>query len=175
MKRPKIFEALSAIFAGIAQPEQMKQQLTALDMALDEELPATDEFPQKKKTDEDEDKEKSKAASDAAISTAVAKATEGMVTREDAQKMANDAAQGVIATFKAREAVAPKVGVVNLDSAEAIYRFAMDKSDIDHKDIAADALPALWEAVQKAKPAIAQDAKPASNVRDLFPTHIRKG
>ncbi len=172
MKRPKIFAALSAIFDTIAKPEQ----LTALDAALDEELPAAeDEFPPKKKSDEEEDDKKSKAASDAAIATAVAAATAGMVTREDAQKMANDAAQGVIATFKAREAVAPKVGVVNLDTAEAVYRFALDKAGIDHKAITADALPALWEAMQKAAPAVAQDANPATTVRDLFPTHIRKG
>lgn len=171
MKRPKIFEALSAIFATIAKPEQ----LAALDMALDEELPAKDEFPPKKPDEDEDDKENAKAASDAAIAAAVTKATDGMVTRENAQKMANDAAQGVIATFKAREAVAAKVGVVNLDSAEAIYRFAMDQAKIDHKGIAADALPAMWEAIQKATPAVAQDAKPASNVRDLFPTHIRKG
>lgn len=172
MKRPKIFDALSAILSTLAKPEQ----LTALDAALDEELPeAKDEFPPKKKAGEEDKDEKDKGASDAAISAAVATATAGMVTREDAQKMANDAAQGVIATFKAREAVASKVGVVNLDTAEAVYRFALDKSGIDHKAIAADSLPALWEAMQKATPAIAQDTKPATNVRDLFPTHIRKG
>lgn len=170
MKRPKIFDALTAILKTIAQPEQ----LTALGAAMDEELPkAEDEFPPKKKADEDEPKKD--GASDAAIATAVAAATAGMVTREDAQKMANDAAQGVIATFKAREAVASKVGIVNLDTAEAVYRFALDKSGIDHKAIAADSLPALWEAMQKTAPAVALDAKPAANVRDLFPTHIRKG
>jgi hypothetical protein len=171
MKRPKIFEALSAIFGTLAKPEQ----LAALDCALDEELkPAEDEFPAKTK-DEEEDKAKKEGASDAAIAAAVTVATAGMVSREDAQKMANDAAQGVIETFKAREAVASKVGVVNLDSAEAVYRFALEKSGIDHKAIAADALPALWAAMQKAAPAISLDAKPATNVRDLFPTHIRKG
>ena len=173
MKRPKIFEALSAIFGTLAKPEQ----LAALDMAMDEELPqAKDEFPPKKKSDEDDDEGKAKAASDAAIAEAVTKATEGMVTREEAQKMASDAAQGVIATFKAREAVASKVGVVNLDTAEAVYRFALEKSGIDHKAIAADALPALWEAMQKATPAISLDAKPATNARDLLSlSHIRKG
>ena len=171
MKRPKILETLSAILGSLAKPEQ----LAALDSALDEELPGgADEFPPKK-DDEDEEKKKAKAASDAAIAEAVTKATEGMVTREEAQKMANDAAQSVIETFKAREAVASKVGVVNLDTAEAVYRFALEKSGIDHKAVAADALPALWEAMQKATPAISLDAKPATNVRDLFPTHIRKG
>lgn len=173
MKRPKIFSVLSDILSTLAKPEQ----LTALDAALDEELPkAEDEFPPKKKDDDEDEKKKKEGASDAAITTAVAAATAGMVTREDAQKMANDAAQGVIATFKAREAVAPKVGIVNLDTAEAVYRFALDKSGIDHKAIAADSLPALWEAMQKATPVIAQDKSTATtNVRDLFPTHIRKG
>lgn len=183
MKRPKIFAALSAIFDTIAKPEQ----LTALDAALDEELDpkAADEFPPKKDDDKDDDDKAAedkrathaKGAADADIAAAVAKATEGMVTREDAQKMANDAAQGVIATFKAREAVAPKVGVVNLDTAEAVYRFAMDKCGIEHKALAADALPATWEAIQKATTAVALDSKraDATNVHDLFPTHIRKG
>lgn len=183
MKRPKIFDALSQILSTLAKPEQ----LTALDAALDEELEpkAADEFPPKKDDDKDDDKAAedkrathAKGAADADIAAAAAKATEGMVTRDEAQKMANDAAQSVIATFKAREAVAPKVGVVNtLDRAEAIYRFAMDKCGIEHKDIPADALAATWAAIQKGAPAVAADsaAKGTSNVHDLFPTHIRKG
>lgn len=173
MKRPKIFEALSAIFGTLAKPEQ----LAALDMAMDEELKPVEV----KHCVDDSDEEKAKkeaaakAANDAAISAAVSKATEGMVTREEAQKMASDAAQAVIDTFKAREAVAPKVGIVNLDTAEAVFRFALEKSGIDHKGIAADALPALWEAMQKATPAVSLDTKATTNVRDLFPTHIRKG
>jgi hypothetical protein len=181
MKRPKIFAALSAIFDTIAKPDQ----LAALDMALDEELDpsAEDALMLKKKKDDEEKaaadaraKHAMGAAGDEAIAAAVTKATEGMVTRDEAQRMATDAANGVIATFRAREAVAPKVGVVNLDTAEAVYRHAMDKCGIDHKALAADSLPATWEAIQKAAPAIAQDKRPdLATVRDLQPSHIRKG
>lgn len=187
MKRPKIFDAISAIFRTIANPDQLKAldaELPKLGAALDEELDqaAEDEAMKKKREDEEKaaaDKRATHAmgAADAEIAAAVAKATEGMVTREEAQKMANDAAQGVIATFKAREAVAQKVGVVNLDTAEAVYRFAMDKCGIEHKDLAADSLAATWAAIQKGTPSAAADsaAKGTTNVHDLFPTHIRKG
>lgn len=125
----------------------------------------------------------------ARIATAVAEATaaatikarEGYLLATDAASVATDAAlaaskaAGVAeatALFDARAAVAPKVGVVaNINTAEGVYRFALDHLKVDHKDIPASALAALYKGVASATPAIAADTStvPSSNVHDLFP------
>jgi len=123
------------------------------------------------------------AAVKVACDAAVAKAVEGMVAKADADKLAADAATAaradVHALYAAREAVASKVGVVALDSAEAVYRFALDKVGVAHKDVAAPALASLYDASIKSAPApvIAQDAAPPLNIIDLFPglSLIRRG
>lgn len=97
----------------------------------------------------------------------------------DAIKVAVDSAVASIhALYAAREAVAPKVGVTALDSAEATYRFALGKSGATHEGVSADALPALWEATVKvSKPA--QDAAIVEqfDMSKVFPgsSYIRKG
>jgi hypothetical protein len=100
------------------------------------------------------------AAVQLAIDAAVAMARQekaGWIKPEDAKKMAADAAADVHALYAAREAVAADVGdVVTLDSAEAVYRFALDKRGIPHKEVPAAALAALYAGV-KAAP-LASDA-----------------
>jgi hypothetical protein len=122
-----------------------------------------------------------KPAQDAAIAAAVAEATKDMIPRAEATKLAADAAAAAradaLALVTAREAVAPKVGIVTLDSAEAVYRFALDAAKIPHKDVPASALPALYAAT--ANLTIATDAAPPArvDVRDIFPglSLIRRG
>ncbi len=80
------------------------------------------------------------------------------------------------ALHAARAAVASKVGACALDSAEAVYRFALDKVGVAHKDIPATALSALYEASTKAVTSDAATAKPFS-ITELIPglSLIRKG
>lgn len=58
------------------------------------------------------------------------------------------------AVIQAREAVRPIVGVVSLamDSADSIYKFALEKAGIDPKDIHPSAYPALLELAKKGRP-----------------------
>jgi hypothetical protein len=121
-----------------------------------------------------------KAASDAeiqlAVDAAIASARTGYVLATDAATQATAAADAaradVHALYAARAAVEDKVGVVALDSAEAVYRFALDHAKVDHKDVAASALPALYAATVKAAAApVAADAALAAKppkVTELF-------
>ncbi len=119
----------------------------------------------------------------AAVDAALATARDGYVSKADADKLAADSAAAgradALALVAAREAVAPRVGVVALDSAEAVYRFALDHAKISHADVPAVALPALYASVA-GLPAAADSAisAPAAvDVRELFTglSFTRKG
>lgn len=125
------------------------------------------------------------ATVNAKVAAAVATARDGYVLATDAAadtnaKVAAARAEGVAearALFEARALVAPKVGdVVNIDTAEGVLRFALDHLKVDHKDIPAAALTALYKGVVSSAPVapVALDSKPA-NVTELFPvSHIRR-
>lgn len=54
----------------------------------------------------------------------------------------------------AKHAVRPVVGdVLGMDSAESVYRFALDHMKVENKAIAADGLPAVFAAIQASKTA----------------------
>lgn len=98
-------------------------------------------------------KDKPGFANDAELALAVDAAitAKGYVSKEDAQKMANDAAlaattaavASVNALVEARELVKPLVGVVAMDSAEAVYRFALEQEKVALDGVHASAFPAL--------------------------------
>lgn len=168
LKFPRIVAALQAAFG--LKPEHA----LAVDSALIAELPAPVE-PVVEKTAE-------QIAAEAAEAKAQSEAVEKAAS--DALKSAVDAAvadteKRIHALYAAREAVAPKVGATSLDSAEATYRFALEKSGAPHTGVAADALPALWEATLKVSKA-AEDSLPIVGDLDMhaiFPgtSYIRKG
>ncbi len=128
------------------------------------------------------------AANDAAVQIAVDAALEterkekaGWVSPADAAKLATDAAgaasAAVHALYAARAAVEDTAGVVALDSAEGVYRFALDKLKVPHADVPATTLAALYDGVknvpvQDAAPPVAATAAP---INTLFSTgHIRR-
>jgi uncharacterized protein len=123
-----------------------------------------------------------KAAIDAAKAEALV-AQDAAVTVARAEGFA-EGTRTTHALYVARETVAPKVGVIALDSAEApttveaVYRFALSQMKVDHANIAADALPALFAGLVAATPAM--DAAPVvktADVLDLIPAlrNIRRG
>lgn len=79
------------------------------------------------------------------------------VTREDAAKLATDSADAAVArvqaTATAVREVAPLVGpiTVAMDSAEAVYRFALDHVKVAHKDVPASALSHIVAAEIRAR------------------------
>lgn len=94
------------------------------------------------------------------------------VTKTDADKMAKDAADAAVArvtaTEQAKRDVAPLVGqiVVAMDSAEAVYRFALDQKKVDHKGVHPTALSAIVAAEIRARSAPA-----ARTASDAAPSH----
>jgi len=108
------------------------------------------------------DEEDKKAAMDAAIKLAT----------DNAVKAATANAQAI---RKAEREVQPLVGeIAAMDSAEAVYRFALDSAGIDNKDVHPSALPALIKmAVQNKSavaPRLAADSAAADDFRKRFPT-----
>lgn len=75
--------------------------------------------------------------------------TGGYITQADAEKLANDAASAAVARATglnaARKSVEPLVGVVgdSLDSADAVYRFALEKEGVALDGVHTSAYPAL--------------------------------
>jgi len=93
-----------------------------------------------------------------------------IVTRAEAERMASDAATSAVARVTAidtaRRDVAPLVGqiVVAMDSAEAVYRFALDTVKVSHKDVPAAALAHIVAAEVRARKASAAPANDAVSV-----------
>lgn len=127
------------------------------------EKKAADEEKDKKGADDEEDDKDDKKANDAAIRLA-----------------ADNARASALNEFKAireaEKAVQPLVGeVAAMDSAEAVYRFALDAAGVDHKDVHASALPALVKLAAQSKtttaaPRVAMDAAASDDFRKRFPT-----
>lgn len=164
LKFPRIIAALQTALG--LKPEQA----LAVDSALVAELPEAP-APVVEKTAE-------QLAAEATEKTAADEAEKK--ARENEVKAAVDAAVAAThALYAAREAVAEKVGVTSLDSAEATYRFALEKTGASHAGVAADALPALWQATVKVPEGSAKDSAfdlPELDINKLFSvSHIRKG
>lgn len=85
------------------------------------------------------------------------------ISRADAQKLATDAANAAIAArdalHAARKEVEPHVGVVALDSAEAVYGFALKQLGVTIEGVHASAYPALLKlATDKKAAPVADDS-----------------
>lgn len=91
----------------------------------------------------------------------------GYVTKEDAAKLAKDSADAAVArvtaTATAVREVSPLVGpiTVAMDSAEAVYRFALDQVKVAHKDVPASALAHIVSAEIRARKGAAAPAMDA--------------
>jgi len=183
-QKPKLRMALDAALTGkLAKDASLDEVVSMLDKldditdetAADEDADETEEEKAermaKAKAAGDEDgpemKPETKAAMDAAIASSVAKA---IATTEKAvvARMTN--------LRDAERVVRPYVGeiAVAMDSAEAVYRFALDKVGVDHKELHPSALKPVLLAQpvpgsQKPKTTVAMDAAGAKALADRFP------
>ena len=102
-----------------------------------------------------EEKDKGGAVKGNDIKTAVDEAIKagGFVSEATARQMANDAVAAVQATEQAKRDVAPITGPITaaMDSAEAVYRFALDQAKVAHKGVHASALSAIVAAEIRAR------------------------
>lgn len=109
--------------------------------------------------------EVTKGAMDAAISKAVAESTVKVKAEMEA-------------LHAARKDVAPIVGEVALDSAEAVYKFALDQVGVDVEGVHPSAYRAMvkMHQAEKAKPAaLGMDAAAAKKTAEQFPNLSRFG
>lgn len=109
--------------------------------------------------------EVTKGAMDAAIAAAVSAATVKVKAEMEA-------------LHAARKEVSPIVGEVALDSAEAVYKFALDQAGVDVEGVHPSAYRAMvkMHQAEKAKPAaIGMDAAAAKKTAEQFPNLSRFG
>ncbi|MCH7381616.1 MULTISPECIES: DUF2213 domain-containing protein [Acinetobacter] len=133
----------------------------------DEGDPDAEEGKKKPAEDEDEDDKPTKAAMDAAIKVAEDRATVNATKR-------------IEALFQAREDVKPLVGQVALDSAESVYKFALDQKGIDTKGVHPSAYRSMVQMLKNSpepKAKTAMDAQSVSTVHAKFPnlSRIKQG
>lgn len=143
-------EALAKALAAIQPLAVDEDKIDDDDMGEDEDEDDCDPKP-KQAEDEDEDDDKDdKPAMDAA-------AVKKLIADAEARGAARVAAIEV-----AKRDVAPLVGeVIGLDSAEAVYKFALDQSGVDTKGVHASAFKAMVGVLTAAKDKLAVDSKPS--------------
>lgn len=152
MKYPKLIEALKPYLMADADALALDAMLASIGPEDEDEDDPENPGKRRKKINPGKG-EPTKAggalATDEAIQLALdtrVKAGE-YVSKADATKMANDAAAEAVKRVNnlnaARKAVEPLVGVVTMDSAEEVYRFALGKEGVALDGVDASAFPAL--------------------------------
>lgn len=147
----------------LKEREERENKDRKRDIAEDE-----DDDDKKKKTadDEDDDDKKDDKVSKTAMDSAIRLATDSATKR---------AAENFRKIREAELVVRPLIGdVVAMDSADDVYRTALEQSGVDIKDVHPSAFPALVQMAisqkQNSRPAIAQDSASISDFEKAFPT-----
>ncbi len=192
-KAAAIRATLKPLLAQDADLEaEVRKALLALDEADKEDekdkKPAEDEedddLDEKKKkaaedADEDEDEKKKKTADDEddeedKKDEKVSKTAMDSAIRLAADSATKKAAQNFRAVREAEQAVRPLIGdVVAMDSAEEVYRTALEQADVDITGVHPSAFPAMVKMAisqkENKRPVIAQDAASISDFEKDFP------
>jgi hypothetical protein len=166
--KPMTKEELLAAALKLAQdaaidPKELAKMLAA-DAESEEEEEEKEEAVAEDEDDEDEDKDDKKAMDSAAFDAAISKA------KADAESAT---IKRLNAIRQAEKDVHPIIGeVAAMDSAEAVYKLALDHLNIDVTGVHPSAYPSIIKlATAKAeKPKMAHDAAAASDFATLFPT-----
>ncbi|MGO4743984.1 DUF2213 domain-containing protein [Serratia quinivorans] len=151
-----------------AEDEETEEEKKAREEKEKAALDEDDEDDKKKKTAEDEDDEddkKDEKVSKTAMDTAI---------RLAADSATKKAAQNFRAVREAEQAVRPLIGdVVAMDSAEEVYRTALEQADVDITGVHPSAFPAMVKMAisqkQNKQPKIAQDSAIISDFEKDFP------
>lgn len=141
-----------------AEKEDEKENKTADDEDDDEK--------DKKKTAEDEDDEEDDKVSKTAMDSAI---------RLAADSATKKAAENFRKIREAEQVVRPLIGdVVAMDSAEDVYRTALEQSGVDIAGVHPSAYPAMVKMAisqkENSRPVIAQDSASVSEFEKAFPT-----
>ena len=187
-KAEAIRATLKPLLAQDADLEaEVRKALLALDEAEKEDekenKPADDEEDDekdKKKTaddEDDEDKDKKKTADDEddEEDDKVSKTAMDSAIRLAADSATKKAAENFRKVREAEQIVRPLIGdVVAMDSAEDVYRTALEQSGVDIAGVHPSAYPAMVKMAisqkENSRPVIAQDSASVSEFEKAFPT-----
>ena len=129
---PDAVEDVIKTVAGSILPEKIH--------AMDSD---TEEVAEDEETAEDEESTKEEQAEDEEEASAEDSEPEKQAPAMDADAIQAAAVKQVTALFEAREAVKPLVGVVAMDSAEAVYGFALKQKGVDTTGVHPSAYKAM--------------------------------
>lgn len=174
-------KALLALDEAEKEDEEEQKKKTADDEDEDEDekekkkKPASDseeddEEDKKKKTADDEDDEDDDKKDDKVSKTAMDSAI-----RLAADSATKRAAENFRKVREAEQVVRPLIGdVVAMDSADDVYRTALEQSGVDIKGVHPSAFPSLVKMAisqkESSRPVIAQDSASISEFEKAFPT-----
>lgn len=198
---PKIVKSVTKLTAGkLAQDANLDDLAELLETFKDDEASAMDADPEDTAMDEDAETEeekkermekraRDKAAKDAASGAAAPEGPEGGAKKPDPvtrgamdaalKKQADDLRAEFRAIETAKQEVRPIVGdiVVAMDSAEAVYKFALDKAEVDLADVPTSAYRAMVKMLKTEQaappPRIAQDQAGTAAAHKAVPALAR--
>lgn len=192
MRKHKVAAIRATLKPLLAQDADLEAEVRKALLALDEaekedekeNKPADDEDDDekdKKKTaddeDDEEDKDKKKTAEDEddEEDDKVSKTAMDSAIRLAADSATKKAAENFRKIREAEQVVRPLIGdVVAMDSAEDVYRTALEQSGVDIAGVHPSAYPALVKMAisqkENSRPVIAQDSASVSEFEKAFPT-----
>jgi len=192
MRKHKVAAIRATLKPLLAQDADLEAEVRKALLALDEaekedekeNKPADDEDDDekdKKKTaddeDDDEDKDKKKTAEDEGDEEddKVSKTAMDSAIRLAADSATKKAAENFRKIREAEQVVRPLIGdVVAMDSAEDVYRTALEQSGVDISGVHPSAYPAMVKMAisqkENSRPVIAQDSASVSEFEKAFPT-----
>lgn len=160
----------------LAQDADLEAEVRKALLALDE-AEKKDEEENKTADDEDDDKDKKKTAEDEddEEDDKVSKTAMDSAIRLAADSATKKAAENFRKIREAEQVVRPLIGdVVAMDSAEDVYRTALEQSGVDIAGVHPSAYPAMVKMAisqkENSRPVIAQDSASVSEFEKAFPT-----
>ncbi|WP_338561876.1 DUF2213 domain-containing protein [Erwinia sp. E_sp_B04_7] len=152
-------ESIISLLREAGMPEEVIAKISA---ALSPAVAEDEDKDDDKKDDDKKDEKVSKTAMDSAIRLASDSAT-------------RKAAENFRAVREAEQAVRPLIGdVIAMDSAEDVYRTALEQAEVDITGVHASAFPAMVRMAisqkENKRPVIAQDSASADEFEKAFPT-----
>ncbi|MBZ7123232.1 DUF2213 domain-containing protein [Klebsiella grimontii] len=190
MRKHKVAAIRATLKPLLAQDADLEAEVRKALLALDEaekedekeNKPADDEDDKdKKKTacdeDDEDDKDKKKTACDEddEEDDKVSKTAMDSAIRLAADSATKKAAENFRKVREAEQIVRPLIGdVVAMDSAEDVYRTALEQSGVDISGVHPSAYPAMVKMAisqkENSRPVIAQDSASVSEFEKAFPT-----
>lgn len=160
MRKHKVAAIRATLKPLLAQDADLEAEVRKALLALDEA--EKEDEKENKPADDEEDDKVSKTAMDSAIRLAADSATK-------------KAAENFRKVREAEQIVRPLIGdVVAMDSAEDVYRTALEQSGVDIAGVHPSAYPAMVKMAisqkENSRPVIAQDSASVSEFEKAFPT-----